>query len=169
MRFVPLSGSGLIFGVLLVLGLLLIPPRERFKWVGVTDLEIECVVTDAVTGEPLKGATVQVRSEGGLWAERDEQQFSLVTDAGGSVKRLCKECLCFGTSGRNIDTYFVHLPWWYYQATAPGYAPSEWTYLDTPENVRQVQRGKPAAKLVVRTELKKKPAEPGAAADRRRD
>jgi hypothetical protein len=134
----------------------LISIEQQIYWVGHTDLEIECIVTDALTGDPIKGALIHVRSEGGLCAEREEQQFELKTDANGSVKRLIKDCMCFGTRGRNIDTYFVHLPWWFYQVRANSYHPSEWTELNIPQNVRQVQRGKPAATLVVPIQLQRK-------------
>jgi hypothetical protein len=161
MRIFSLSpGQWLILaGILVVLGLLLVPSTHRVHWVGGTDLEIECIVTDAATGEPIKGATIKVQSEGGLCAEREKQEFSLVTDAEGSVKRLYRDCMCSGTRGWNIDTYVVHLPWWLYQVRADSYSPTEWTQLDVPENVRQVKRGKPAAKLVVRIKLERKTSE----------
>jgi hypothetical protein len=141
--------------------LLFIPATPRTRWVGYTRLEIECVVTDAGTGEPIRGATILVHSEGGLCGERDKQRFALVTGPDGVVKRLCEDCMCFGTTGWGVDTYFVHLPCWLYQVTADGYAPTEWAWLDVPENARRVRRGEPAAKLVLRIELAKEPAEPG--------
>jgi hypothetical protein len=142
-------------GSLILVALVLVPAMEPIHWVGGTDLEIEFIVTDAVTGRPINGATIKVKSQGGFCPEGGKPRFSLVTDADGSVKRLCKDCMCFGTSGWNIDTYAVHLPWWFYQVTAEGYSPTQWTELDVPENDRQVQRGKPAAKLVIRIKLEK--------------
>jgi hypothetical protein len=132
------SGQRLVVGLILVaLGLLLLPALQTCHWVGHTDLEVEFVVRDAATGQPVPGATLQVHSEGGLWAKRERQDFTLVADPAGSVKRLCKDCLC------------VHLPWWVYQAKAPGYRPSALLELDVSENVRQVQRGRPSARLVL--------------------
>ena len=153
-------------GILVLIGLLLVPAKQTIKWVGGTDLEIECVVTDAVTRQPIQGATIQVQSSGDLCGDKDPLQFSLVTDTGGSVKRLYKNCLTCGTSGPNIDTFSVSLPWWLYQVTADGYSPSEWTELRVPENVRQVQRGHPTTKLVVAIRLEKTAAAPNAAPNR---
>jgi hypothetical protein len=155
-----LSQGLVLAAIVVVLGMLLLPAIQRAHWVGSTDLEIEYIVTDAVTGELIKGATITVHAEGGDCAEREKQRFSLVTDATGSVNRLCKGCMCFGTSGWNIDTYVVHLPWWYYQVTAEGYSTTAWTELDVIENVRNVLRGNPAAKLVVPIMLTKKAPEP---------
>jgi hypothetical protein len=149
-------GQRLVGSLLLAaLGLLFLPTLLPCDWVGDTDLEVEFVVRDTATGEPVPGATLQVHSEGGLCAERERQDFSLVADPAGRVKRLCRNCLCFGTRGWNIDTYVVHLPWWFYQAKAPGYRPSALLQLDVPEYVRQVQRGRPFARLVVRVPLER--------------
>jgi hypothetical protein len=142
-------------GTVGIAGLFLIPAPLRIHWVGFTDLEIECFVKDAGNGAPIQGATIRVKSQGGLCAESENGDFALVTDANGSVKRLVKDCMCYGTSGWNIDTYFVHLPEWVYQVKAEGYCESEWTGLNVAENVRRVERGRPAAILVVETDLKK--------------
>jgi hypothetical protein len=155
----PLAVWLILGAILIALGLLLIPAMQTVAWVGHTNLEVEFVVTDADTGQPIKGATIHVQAEeGGFCEEREKQQFSLVTNEEGTAKRLCKHCMCFGTSGWNIDTFAVHLPWWFYRVTAESYAPTELTELDVPENVHQVQRTKPAAKLVVPISLVKKAA-----------
>lgn len=133
--------------------------EQRIHWVGSTDLEIEFMVTDAATNEPIPEATIQIHSEGGLYAERGRQDFVLITGEAGQARRLCKDCMCFGTSGRNIHTFFVHLPEWYYHVIARGYAPSEVTELDIPENVGRVQRDKPAARLIIPIRLRKHRAE----------
>jgi hypothetical protein len=134
--------------------LLLAPLVPRIYWVGATDLEIECVVIDAITGQPIKQASIHVESEGGFCAESEKGDFVLITDANGSAKRLVKECMSYGTSGWNIDTYFVHLPWWRYQVKAEGYSPTDWRGLDVPENMSRVKRGHPAT-LIVETTLRK--------------
>ena len=144
-----------ISAVILAGVLLLLLGAQHVCWVGGTDLEIECIVTDALTGEPIKGASIHVTSKGGFCDEGKKQEFSLVTNADGSVKRLAKGCMCSGTSGVGVNTYFVHLPSWRYQASADGYISSEWTQLDVPENVSQVQRGKPAATLAISIQLTK--------------
>lgn len=157
MRVLRLSrGQWLVVGLILVIvALLVLPAAQTIHWVGYTDLEIEFVVTDAETDIPVPAATVYVHSEGGFYAERERQDFELTTNEVGTVTRLCKDCMCFGTSGWNIDTYVVHLPDWYYRVSAPGYVESALTALDVLENVQQVQRGKPAARLVVQVRLEK--------------
>jgi hypothetical protein len=144
-----------IAAIVVVAVLLLLPAVQRVHWVGGTDLEIQCIVKDATTGAPIQGATIEVKSQGGLCAESEKGDFVLVTDAIGSVKRLVKDCMCFGTSGWNIDTYVVHLPWWFYRVKAEGYVESDWMELDVPGNIRRVQRGKPAATLVLEINLRK--------------
>jgi hypothetical protein len=140
--------------LLLLLGLVIIQGSTlTIHWVGFTDLEIEFFVMDAVTGQPIKGATIQVLTEDCLCAAEDKQ-FSLTTDHNGSLRHLTMDCMCFGTSGPTIDTYVVHLPSWTYQVKAAGYVSTEWTSLDVPENIRQLKRAKPAARLVVRVALK---------------
>jgi hypothetical protein len=149
-------GQWLVLGLILFcVGLLLLPVVPRVDWVGRTDLEIEFVVSDAETGEPIPGATIQVHSEGGLYAERQRQDFVLATDQAGSVKRLCQSCLCCGRSGWMVDTYSVAVPEWSYRASAPGYAASEPADLAVRENVEQLQRGSSAARLTVEIHLAK--------------
>lgn len=94
----------ILAGILVGIALLLVPATQRIHWVGFTDLEIEFLVTDAVTENPIPGAPIKVQSEGGLCAEREKQRFSLVTDSDRSVRRLSPGCMCFGTSGWIIDT-----------------------------------------------------------------
>lgn len=128
----------------------------KSSWVGYADLEIEFLVVDAASGQPVKGAEVAIQSEGGFYAERDEAPFTLRTDAVGSARRVCHDSMCFGTqSGMRVtDTYAVHLPWWSYRVSAPGYQPTSPDFLDVGERVRQVQRvGPRAARLVVRVLL----------------
>jgi hypothetical protein len=127
-------------------------------WVGGTDLEVEFVVTDAATGEPVEAAEIAIVSEGGLYRERDEQQFVLRTDREGVARRVCHEAMCSGTrSGlRFTDTYRVHLPWWYFEVSAPGYGSTEPAYLDSPEYGRQVRRVSPGvSKVVVNIRVRK--------------
>ena len=127
-------------------------------WVGKTDLEVEFDVTAVGAGDPLPGARVEVQSEGGFYEERDKQEFVLETEAGGVARKECRGNMCFGTqSGLGFtDTFVVHLPWWQFRVTAPGYEPSEWVELDVPAYVRRVQRtGSHRARLVVLVSLQK--------------
>jgi len=124
------------------------------------------VVRDATSGEPISGATIVVQSEGGFCEGGKKEVFALVTDQAGSVKRLSKNCMCFGTKGEGgIDTVSVHLPDWIFQCKAEGYASSGFLTLDDLEYRQQVQRGNPVTKLVVPINLKKKDAAPGPKAD----
>jgi hypothetical protein len=150
-------GQWVVLDPIAVVLLLLIWPAffQTVRWVGSTDLEVEFVVVNATTGVPVPGATIDVHSEGGIYEERQPQDFALVTGPDGRAMRLCQGCQCFGTSGWNIDTYVVHLPWWHYRVSARGYCPTELTELDVPANVRKVRRGKPAAKLLVEVPLRK--------------
>ena len=148
-----------VFGVAVVAVLLFAFERvQRIHWVGSTNLEIEFLVTQADTGQPVQGAEIAVWSEGGFYRERADRQFSLLTDEQGKARRVCHESMCFGTQSglRLTDTYVVHLPWWNFRVSAPGYWTRELTSLDIPENVRQVQRlGPETAKLVVRVSVER--------------
>ncbi len=146
-----------VLDLIAVILLLLIgaPFFQTVHWVGSTDLEVEFVAVDASTGDPVPGATVDVHSEGGFYEERDRQDFALVTGPDGRVRRLCRNSMCFGTSSWRVDTYAVHLPWWHYRASAPGYRPTEWADLDVPANRAKARRGKPAATLLVEVPLER--------------
>jgi hypothetical protein len=158
--------AGLIAVVLLLLAL---PAVQKVHWVGSTDLEVEFAVTDAATGEPIPKGAVEIYSEGGLYEEREPRDFKLVAGPDGRVSYLCRNSMCFGTSGLFTDTFVVHLPWWRFRVVADGYEPGEWTELDVPEYIRQARRAGPGkAKLVVPVTLHKRQAEPGAAAGGRR-
>lgn len=134
--------------------ILLAPALDTAAWVGMTELEIEFIVTDAATGAPVKGAIVHVKQEEGGFCEREKGEFELATDANGSAKRSVKQCMCYGKSGWNIDTFAVHFPSWSYQVSANGYATSEWAWLHGgAEDVGQVRRGSPAATVAVQKRL----------------
>jgi hypothetical protein len=158
MRFARLSfGEWVVLGLIVFcLDLLVIPVVQRVDWVGHTDLEIEFVVRDAETGEPIPDATIQVHSEGGLYAERQRQDFVLETDEAGRAKRMCQRCLCSGRSGWMIDTYHVAVPEWSYRASAPGYAASESAELGVQEKVKRSRRGSRTARLTVEIRLAKR-------------
>jgi len=127
-------------------------------WVGSTDLIVEFAISEAVAGSPVQGARVEVKSEGGLYAENFEQVFELVTDADGAARNECLRRMCCGTtSGLGItNTYSVHLPWWRFRVVAMGYESTDWADLNVHEmqqNVRRLGPGK--ARLVVPVMLRK--------------
>jgi hypothetical protein len=157
MKFSPLTrGQWVIVGLIIVVLLLmcLLPAFNTIHWVGSTDLEIDYLVLDNDDGRPIPGATVEIHSHGGFYEEDKPQDFSLVTDLDGIANRVCRNTMCFGTSGWNIDTYVVDLPLWTYRISAPGYRPTERIELITTQNGTNVKRGNPA-RLVVIVELKK--------------
>jgi hypothetical protein len=121
-------------------------------WVGRADLEVEFLVTDAVNGNAVEGADISIHSEGGFYQEREEKEFVLRTERDGTARRVCHRSMSFGKrSGFGFtDTFAVHLPWWTYGASAPGYEPSELAYVDVPENWSRSRRMGPGlAKVVV--------------------
>jgi hypothetical protein len=127
------------------------------QWVGSINLEVQFTVTDADTGIPIENARINVVSYGGLHDERDMQRFTLKVDREGVAKRSCQNLTCDGTrSGlRLTDTHHVYLPWWRFQATAPGYETVEWTDLGNPEFGNQVRVvGPHAPRLVIPIELR---------------
>ena len=127
-------------------------------WVGHTDLEIEFIVVAESTAEPIEGATIQIRSEGGLNDEREPKRFALTTDPDGVSRRTCTGCMCFGTQSglRFTNTFVVHIPWWYYQVSAEGFESTGEVSLDMIQNGRNIHRlGGGKSKLTVRLVLKK--------------
>lgn len=132
---------------------------QMIAWVGGTDLEIEFVITDANSNTLIPGAQIEIHSEGGLYDEKYKQDFVLVADSNGMARKVCHGSMCFGkTSGFGFtDSYAVHLPFWYFKVTAPGYEPSELVELDSPEYARQARETPPRrAKLVVPITLQKR-------------
>jgi hypothetical protein len=124
----------------------------RYLWSGVTDLEIEVVVTDADTGQPVEAAEVFLYLGSG-------ESDTLSTDRNGIVRRTTYT----NTGGamsplRTTDTRTVDLRF-RVQVSAPGYEPSP--VIDLKSYQGQVQRTGPRSdKLVVPVRLRKGPAEP---------
>ncbi|HEV3436416.1 MAG TPA: hypothetical protein VG122_03590 [Gemmata sp.] len=138
--------GGLI--VLLILMILFLGLIE-VHWVGGTDLTVEFVTIDADTGQPIAGSTIKINSEGGFYKESEPRDFELTTGGDGTAQYQCLNSMCFGTSGMFTNTFVVHLPWWNYTVSAPGYQLSERIYLDTSETARQVKRTGPGVSKVV--------------------
>jgi hypothetical protein len=126
-------------------------------WVGgSTDLEIEFAITDAAASRPIPGAWIEVQSWGAWDEETQKQEFVLVADIDGVVRKECGESKCFGSySGlRFTDRLFVHLPRWVYRAVADGYDPGDWAYLGALHG--PVQRAGPGkAKLFIPLSLRR--------------
>jgi hypothetical protein len=89
---------------------------------GQTEVEVEFLVTDAETGEPIPGAPVDVR---GPEVEPDgsqEGEVRLVTDEAGMARRRCR-CAWYGERGWLRSSFTIVLPGWVFRASAPGYEP----------------------------------------------
>ena len=158
MRIIPRTCAEWLVAVLIavVLVLLGLPLISTVKWVGHTDLEVEFAVTDAATGEAVPGAAIEIHSEGGFHEERDPQDIRLAAGPDGRVSHVCRDSMCFGTSGAFTNTYVVHLPWWQFRVSAPVYEATELTSLDEPGYRRAVKRDGPGrATLVVPVSLRK--------------
>lgn len=137
-------------GILIALIACSLPLLSVAAWVGFKDVEISFVVRDAVTGQPVPNAEIGIRQEsGGLCNDRESGNFSLNCDGVGRASHLVQRCMCYGKSGYFVDSFGMHLPHWWYRAEAPGYDPSEESYLDDGKNSKRVQRGQSTAKLEV--------------------
>jgi hypothetical protein len=124
------------------------------KWVGSTDLVVCFLVVDAATGLPIPNATIDVKNDGGLCTDQGPQRFTIVTGVDGIAQQTCQHCICFGSRSLFEHTYIVHLPWWYFTASAPGYSNSEPEFLDLPLNQQRVQRGNAITKVSIPIRLK---------------
>lgn len=147
-----------------VIALMLVSASTATSWVGHTDLQGMFVVVDADTMVPIEGATVHFRApdEGGGFCleERDESReraFSLTTDSVGKAGRRWTSCMCFGTDVGRKSTFHLHLPWLWYQVTAPGYSDTPWSYLDDRYYQGLVRRKPGVATLEVKVLLHRKP------------
>ena len=136
---------------LLVLGIIaLLTVGQSMKWVGHTNLEVSFIVTDIRTGQPIANAIIHVRAEpGGFCEEPDTLEFTVATDDKGFAKHLCKSCMTLGSKSLFENTFFVHLPLWWYHVTADGYSETNPEYLDLPKNASRVRRGKTTATITI--------------------
>jgi hypothetical protein len=145
---------------------------QKIAWVGNIDLEVEFIITDASTGSPISGAHIDVLSEGGFYDgghKHEWEQFIMVADSEGRTSKECRNSMCCGIQSglRFTDTFAVHMPWWLFRATAPGYESSEREGLNVLKYSRQVIKvGPRQAKVVVPVPLHKSLGEPGAPHDR---
>jgi hypothetical protein len=123
---------------------------------GQTVVEVEFLVTDAETGEPIPNATVEVR---GQVAETDdgaqEGEVRLATDASGMARYHCR-CTWYGERGWLKSSFLLLLPGWLFQASAPGYEPSQEMKF-THEQGRQSRRHNGGHAFTVPIPLQKTP------------
>ena len=65
-----------------------------------------------------------MNSEGpGFCCAKDEPDFAITTDSNGVAEQTWQQCMIFGTEPRG--TWGMHLPPWWFTASAPGYIPSQ--------------------------------------------
>ena len=137
--------------------------RSRwFYWVGKTDLEIEFVVTDAETCEPIPGALIDVHSIIGYGhTEHPDENFGLVTDDDGSAHKVCLRSKSTGkSSGLGFSsTFAAYMPAWLLQVVADGYEPSQMVQLDEfggESHLKAERTGPGKLKVLVPVSLHKK-------------
>jgi hypothetical protein len=131
---------------------------QRIYWVGSTDLEVEFVVTDAASGQPVEAAELLVYEEVGLYREARHGTFTLVTDEDGIARRICHDNMCSGTDSGLAFTHTYHVAWpdWLIQVSATGYEPSEPVGLwDVREKCQQQHVGPRHDKLTVRLSVQR--------------
>lgn len=130
-------------------------------WVGSTDLEVEFVVTERLSGDPVPNAVIEIHSEGGFYAEREPRDFKLTTDSDGVATYVCKENMCSGSKGLFIDTFSVPSPEWTVQVAAKGYEPTDSEPIQTLQSPRMAKRtGVRKSKLTVPIALVRASARP---------
>ncbi len=135
-------------GTLCAVGMWLIGAAGTEGWVGDTDLEVDFVVTDEATGQPVEGAAIVVQSDEG-------KGFSLATDRNGLAHRICLQSMYMGQRSGifRTETFVVDLPWSNVQVSASGYATSQ---LDFPQIVAyqsQATRLRAGSTLTIRVPL----------------
>lgn len=125
-------------------------------WVGRTDLEIEFLITDSISGKAVSNARVDLGSPRELPEESQPDQPSLITDDDGRARTICRNCVCSGRRNRllQLDTFVIDLPAWQFQVIADGFEHSKRIELDVAHYVQRVVRSqKVGAKLVVPVSL----------------
>jgi hypothetical protein len=136
----------------------LLSSLRTIAWVGSKDLEVEFVVSDAGTGQPIPGALVRFYNphpSGLCGGEYREAQFSRVADGDGRITLFCRECMCSGQQNWHRDTFAIHVPAWYILVSATGYEASELAELDGLRRQSQLQRGVEIARVVFEIKLRR--------------
>ncbi|MBA4186536.1 MAG: hypothetical protein C0467_00815 [Planctomycetaceae bacterium] len=98
------------------------------KWIGNTELTVEFAITDAETGQPVVGATLDIHSETKYSRPGEEDKFQLRSDHDGVARVVIPHNTCIGdTSGlRFTDIRVVYPPQWtILRINAQGYQKSE--------------------------------------------
>jgi hypothetical protein len=129
----------------------------KVTWIGNKDLEVEFVISDAITGFQVPNASLAIN---GIDNNGNDEQFILQTDVFGIARRLCPKQWCSGTDwewcGIPVSgSSSVKPPDWVFQATAPGYVATEWVSVRFSDPPRSQERVRPGlAKLTVPVSLR---------------
>jgi hypothetical protein len=146
----------LLLAILLVLDVIAIVLCPMVHWVGRTDVDISFIVTNAETGQPIPGASIQVLQGDSSFCKTDQNPpFVLTADENGRATVRAMRCMCFGTSGWNgwryRNTFGTHMPEWEFQIVKPGYVKTEAFWLSS--FLGSVKRGKEVWNMDVPVQL----------------
>src|SRR4051794_32323004 len=85
-------------------------------WGGYIEFEVEFVITDAQTGMPVQDAKITLRSESILNGGRTAEEWTFITDGGGSASRSVQTMFSVTRSGLVFtDAYSAQPPSWHYR------------------------------------------------------
>lgn len=129
LRSFKLCLFGAAISLFLALGAWVCDRNSAIDEIGSKDLDVDFLVTDADSGQPIHNAEIMIRSEGGLYdgSEEDSKRpFKLRTDANGKFRRVCRNNIWtwFHSRWRFTDVYCVFLPNWFLEVSAAGYETS---------------------------------------------
>ena len=111
-----------------------IDQSETALWVGAIELNVNFIITDASSGDPIPKARINIFNEGGFYDGADEDRekpFDIRTDADGIGARLLRNNRCTGRQSRLrfTDSRRAYWPVWNLRVFADGYETSEWIHL----------------------------------------
>jgi hypothetical protein len=127
--------------------------------VGIRDLEITFVITDADSDAPIDGAKIDVsKSREHELCQDCDAPLHLVTNREGTAKRVCRNCFTDITSGGELFFRYghhvgVYPPRWQFEVTADRFQKSGELQLYTAEFLRTQQRGDQFATMEVAIKL----------------
>lgn len=109
----------------------LVDRSQMMDWVGETNLDVVFRVTDAITNDPIAGATLNVTAEfseglpSDFFRSPTDHMYhaEFTTDSSGRVEIRCDGVTCFGTKSFLLytNTYHVCKPDWLVDGDASGY------------------------------------------------
>jgi hypothetical protein len=140
-------------------GVLLIDRSVVTKGVGFTNLDVDFVVKDEITNEPVNLARIEIISDGGFYdgARNVTGKMDLEADATGLANRRLRGVMFTDSESRLGITrsYHVRIPYWRVRATATGYHDGPWIDLTEQYTGKTQHEGPQFDRLTVRIPLKK--------------